>query len=144
MLKRGRPEKTAAFHLILFLPFILFLPCHNGSRNVKRQCFRPLHSPSSYKILSIFGLPFVVTSGRAGKQAGSFRPLQNNFLTMKQVFLQFDSLPSLAAFSKSVSDRGYVLVIKDLTLQCKLSDTELQTAVQQYGAKLRPVSRAAA
>jgi hypothetical protein len=63
---------------------------------------------------------------------------------MKQMFLQFDSLSSLAAFSKTVNNRGYVLIVKDLTLQCGLTDTELQTAQQQYGARLLPYNRAAA
>ena len=63
---------------------------------------------------------------------------------MKPVFLQFDSLLALAGFSKSVNDRGYVIIIKDLTLQTRLTDAELQVALQQYDAKLLPVNRAAA
>jgi hypothetical protein len=63
---------------------------------------------------------------------------------MKQVFLQFDLLASVAAFSKKVSDRGYVLIVKDLTLQCRLTDDELQLALEQYGAKLLSINRVAA
>jgi hypothetical protein len=63
---------------------------------------------------------------------------------MKPVFLQFDSISVLAGFSKGVNDRGYVIVIKDLTLQIRLTDAELQVALRQYCARLLPVNRAAA
>ena len=63
---------------------------------------------------------------------------------MKQMFLQFDSLSSLAAFSKTVNNRGYVLIVKDLTLQCGLTEAELQVAQQQHGARLLPFNRVAA
>ena len=63
---------------------------------------------------------------------------------MKQMFLQFDSLSLLAAFSKTVSNRSYVLIVKDLTLQCGLTEAELQVAQQQHGARLLPFNRVAA
>lgn len=63
---------------------------------------------------------------------------------MKPVLLQFESLTSLALFSKEVNDRGYVLIVKDLTLQISLTNAECQKAVEQYGAKLSWVNRAAA
>lgn len=63
---------------------------------------------------------------------------------MKPVLLLFDSLSALTGFSKTVNDRGYVAIVKDLTLQTNLTDAELQIALQQYGAKLLPFNRAAA
>ena len=63
---------------------------------------------------------------------------------MKPVFLQFDQLSALAGFWKGVNDRGYVIIVKDLTLQTRLTETELQLALQQYGATLLPLNRAAA
>jgi hypothetical protein len=63
---------------------------------------------------------------------------------MKTVFLQFDLLADLAAFSKTVNDRGYVIIIKDLMLQCGLTDTELETALKQHSARLVSVRKVAA
>ena len=64
--------------------------------------------------------------------------------TRKPLLLQFDSLLALAQFAKGVSDRGYVLVVKDLTLQVQLTEAELETAAQQFGAKLLPFNKLAA
>ena len=63
---------------------------------------------------------------------------------MKPVFLQFDSLAALAAFWKGVQDRGYVIVVKDLTMQVSLTAAELQLALHQHSATLLPLNRAAA
>jgi hypothetical protein len=62
---------------------------------------------------------------------------------MKTALLQFNSLAELAAFWKQVNDRGFVMVIKDLTLKCNLTDAEL-AQVQQNGGRQLPVARAAA
>lgn len=63
---------------------------------------------------------------------------------MKEAILQFDTLPELAGFSKLVRDRGYVIVIKDLTLRCQLDNAELAIALQQYGARLMSLNKVAA
>lgn len=63
---------------------------------------------------------------------------------METALLQFHSLEELAVFWNQVNDRGYVLVIKDLTLKCVLNDAELRHALQQFGAKQLPFTRAAA
>jgi hypothetical protein len=63
---------------------------------------------------------------------------------MKTVILQFETLRELAGFGKLVTDRGYVMVIKDLVLQCSLSDQEIQTAVNEFNARILPQNRLAA
>jgi hypothetical protein len=67
-----------------------------------------------------------------------------HLVMMKPVLLQFETLSDLAAFSKSVNDRGYVAIVKDLTLQINLTDAEQQVALQQHGARLLPFNRVAA
>jgi hypothetical protein len=63
---------------------------------------------------------------------------------MKTVILPFETLRELAGFGKLVTDRGYVMVIKDLVLQCSLSDQEIQTAVSEFNARILPQNRLAA
>ena len=63
---------------------------------------------------------------------------------MKTVLLQFNLLFDLATFSKTVSDRGYLISVKDLTIRCCLTDAELQTALRQYHARILPLNKAAA
>lgn len=63
---------------------------------------------------------------------------------MKPVTLLFDSLSALAGFSKTVHDRGYVAIVKDLIFHTNLTDAELQIALERHGAKLLPLNRVAA
>jgi hypothetical protein len=49
--------------------------------------------------------------------------------------LRFETIEDLAAFWKLVAaDRGYRVVIKDLTLQCNLRKEELDTALSEFHA----------
>lgn len=57
---------------------------------------------------------------------------------MKVTLLQFDSLAELAAFWKQVNNRGYLIIVKDLTLRCALTNEELSVALSVYHAKQLP------
>lgn len=63
---------------------------------------------------------------------------------MNEVLLQFETLAGLAGFSKLLGQRGYVMVVRELTLRCLLNDFELQAALPQYHARLLTANRAAA